>query len=84
MRRVSVIAVPYLISLLAVVLATGALLTVLARLRGPTRRLSEAARRSRAHFADRIKALTARAAALRMALNRRRRGGDGSRPAPAA
>jgi hypothetical protein len=77
--------VPYLVSLLAVVLATVALLTVLARLRGPTRRLSEAARRSRAHFADRTGALTAQMAALRVALNRRRRhGGDGSRPTAAA
>jgi hypothetical protein len=77
--------VPYLISLLAVVLATVALLAVLAQLRGPTRRLSEAARLSRAHFADRTGALTARVAALRVALNqRRRRGRDGSRPAPSA
>jgi hypothetical protein len=77
--------VPYLISLLAVVVATVALLTVLARLRGPTRRLSEAVRLSRARFADRTGALTVRVAALRVALNRRRhRGGDGSRMAPAA
>ncbi|HEV7827476.1 MAG TPA: hypothetical protein VGP04_01240 [Pseudonocardiaceae bacterium] len=76
---------PYLISLLAVVLATVALLTVLARLRSTTRRLSEAARLTRAHFADRAGALTARVAALRVALNRRRRrGGGSSRPAPAA
>jgi hypothetical protein len=77
--------VPYLISLLAVALATGALLTVLARLRGSTRRISEAACLTRAHFADRTGALAARVAALRVALNRRRRrGGDGSRLVPAA
>lgn len=75
----------YLISLVAVAVAIVALLMVLARLRGPARRLSEAVRRSRAHFADRTGALADQIAALRVALNRRRRRNrDGSQPTPAA
>ncbi|MGH3763883.1 MAG: hypothetical protein ACRDS0_20965 [Pseudonocardiaceae bacterium] len=76
---------PYLISLLVVAVAIAALLMVLARLRGPARRLSEAVRRSRSQLADRAAVLATRISALRMALNRRRhRKGDGSRPAAAA
>ncbi|HET9117617.1 MAG TPA: hypothetical protein VFN75_06005 [Pseudonocardiaceae bacterium] len=76
---------PYLISLLAVAVAMGALLVVLARLRRLARRLSETAHRSRAHLVGRTAALAARTTELRMALNqRRRRNGDGLHPAPAA
>ena len=48
------------------------LLMLLTRLRGPARRLAETARISRAGFADRSRALTARIAALRVEMARRR------------
>ena len=76
---------PYLISVLAVVAGAVMLITVLVRLGGPLRRLGDTARQSRAHFADRIGALAARIAALRVAVNQRRhRDGDSSPPARAA
>jgi hypothetical protein len=78
-------AVPYLISVLAVAAGVVVLLTVLVRLSGPARRLADTARYSRAHFADRTGALGTRIAALRIAVNRRRhRNGDRSHPARAA
>jgi hypothetical protein len=77
--------VPYLVSALAVAAGVVVLLTVVVRLGGPARRLADTARHSRAHFADRIGALAARIAALRVAVNRRRhRNGDRSHPARAA
>ena len=76
---------PYLFSVLAVAAGVVVLVMVLVRLRGPVRRLADTARQSRAHFADRTKALSARIAALRIAVRRRRhRNGDSSRPAAAA
>ena len=78
-------AVPYLISVLAVAGGVVVLLTALVRLGGPLRRLADTARQSRAHFADRTGALAARIAALRVAVNRRRhRDGDSSRSVRAA
>jgi HAMP domain-containing protein len=78
-------AVPYLISAVAVAAGVVVLLTALVRLGGPLRRLADTARQSRAHFADRVGALAARIAALRVAVNQRRhRDGDSSRPARAA
>lgn len=76
---------PYLISMLMAAAGAVALITMLVRLRGSARRLADAARRSRAHVVDRSRALAARIAALRVAVNRRRhRDGDRSHPAPAA
>lgn len=76
---------PYLVSVLAVAAGVVVLVMVLVRLRGPVRRLADTARQSRAHFADRTRALSARIAALRIAVRRRRhRNGDSSRPAAAA
>ncbi|HJT02577.1 MAG TPA: hypothetical protein VJ757_02965 [Pseudonocardiaceae bacterium] len=78
-------AVPYLISVLAVAAGAVVLLMVLARLGGPLRRLADTARQSRAHFADRTAALAARIAALRVAMKQRRhRDGDSSSPLRAA
>jgi hypothetical protein len=77
--------VPYLVSVLAVAAGVVVLLMVLVRLRGPVRRLADTAQQSRAHFADCAGALSARIAALRIAVRRRRRrNGDSSRPAAAA
>jgi hypothetical protein len=77
--------VPYLISVLAVATGVVIVLTVLARLRGRAHRLSDTVRRDRAYFVQHTGTLAARIAALRVALNqRRRRHGDGSRPTPAA
>ena len=78
--------VPYLISALAAAAGAVVLLTLLARLRGPVRRLATTARNSRARFADRSRALTARIAALRVELarRRRRRNAESSSEAPAA
>lgn len=71
----------YLISVLAVAAGVVVLFTVLVRLRVRTRRLADTVHRSRAHLARRTGTLIARIAALRVALNQRRRP---SRPAPAA
>jgi HAMP domain-containing protein len=76
--------VPYLISVLAAVAGIVVLLTLSARLAGPTRRLVETLHRSRAHVADRTSLLAARIAALRVALDRRRGSGARSHSAPAA
>jgi hypothetical protein len=77
--------VPYLISVLAAAADVVVLLTVLVRLRGQVRRLSDTVRRGRAHFAQRIETLVARIAALRVALTqRRRRNRGGSSSVPAA
>lgn len=76
---------PYLISALAAAVGVVILLTVLVRLRGRVGRLSEQVRSGRDHLAYRTGTLAARFAALRVALNqRRRRNGDGSHPVPAA
>jgi HAMP domain-containing protein len=84
-KVIKVIAVLYLISVLAVAASVVVLLAVVVRLAGPTRRLADTARQSRAHFADRTGALAARVAALRIAVSRRRhRNGDSSPPAAAA
>jgi hypothetical protein len=64
--------VPYLISVLAVAAGVVVLLTLLVRLASPARRLAGTLRRSRGHFADRAGLLTARIAALRVELDRRR------------
>ena len=78
-------AVPYLISVLVVAAGVVVLLAVVVRLVGLTRRLADTAHQSRTHFADRAGALTARVAALRIAVSRRRhRNGDSSPPAAAA
>ncbi len=75
----------YLISVLAVAVGVMALCTVLVTLRGRARRLSDMVHRSRTHLAQRTGTLTARIAALRVALTqRRRRNGGGSHPAPTA
>lgn len=75
----------YLISVLATAGGVVVLFTVLMGLRGRVRRLSDTTHRGRAHLAQRTETLIARVAALRAALNqRRRRNGGGSRPAPAA
>jgi hypothetical protein len=78
--------VPYLISALAAAAGAVVLLTLLIRLLGPFRRLAEAARISRAGFADRSRALTARIAVLRTELARRRHRRNTKTPsgAPAA
>jgi hypothetical protein len=78
--------VPYLISALVAAAGAVVLLTLLTRLLGPARRLAGAARISRARFADRSRALTARIAALRMELARWRRRRNAKTPseAPAA
>ncbi len=72
----------------ALVAAAGAvvLLILLTRLLGPVRRLARTARNSRAGFADRSRELTARIAALRVELARRRRRRNAEPPsaAPAA
>jgi hypothetical protein len=65
--------VPYLISALVAAAGAVVLLTLLTRLLGPARRLAGTARSSRAGFADRSRALTARIAALRVQLAQRRR-----------
>ena len=77
---------PYLISALAAAAGAVVLLTLLIRLLGPFRRLAEAVRISRAEFADRSRALTARIAALRAELARRRHRRNAKTPseAPAA
>lgn len=75
----------FLISMLAAAVGVVMLLTVLVTLRGRVRRMSDTVRRSQDHLAHRTGPLAARIAALRVALNqRRRRNRDGPRPAPAA
>lgn len=76
----------YLISVLAAAVAAVVLLMLLTRLLGPARRLSGAARISRAGFTDRSRALSARIAALRVEVARRRRPRNAKPPseAPAA
>ncbi len=63
---------PYLISLLAVVLAAGVLLILLLRLGRPARRMVGTARACRAYLADRIGLLSARVAGVKVALHQRR------------
>lgn len=85
MTGFNVLAVPYVISLLVATAGVVALLTVLMRLGAANRRLSEMVQLSRSHFATRTGILAARLAALRAALDERRRSNrDGSRPASAA
>jgi hypothetical protein len=64
---------PYLISVLAAAAGVVALLTLLVRLAGSARQLAGTVRRGRAHWAERTGLLTARIAALRVQLDRRRR-----------
>jgi hypothetical protein len=71
--RANVINVLYLLSVLAVATSGVVLLTLLARLAGPARRLAGTVQLSRAHVADHTGLLAARIAALRVALGRRRR-----------
>jgi uncharacterized membrane protein len=71
--RANVIGVAYLISIALAAVCIVALFLMLLRLTGPARRLAETAQRSRAHLADRTGLLAARIAALRVALDRRRR-----------
>jgi hypothetical protein len=75
--------VPYLISALAAATGAVVLLTLLIRLRGPARRLARTARDSRARFADRSRALTARIAVLRVELARWRRRRNAESPSEA-
>jgi len=65
--------VVYLISVALAVACAVVLFMMLLRLAGPARRLAAAVQRSRAHLADRTGLLAARVAALRVALDRRRR-----------
>ncbi len=67
------IEVSYLISGLLAAAAVVVLVMLLLRLAGPARRLAGTVQCSRAHLADRTGLLTARIAALRVALDRRRR-----------
>jgi hypothetical protein len=78
--------VPYLISALVAAAGAVVLLMLLTRLLGSARRLAGTARTSRAGFADRSGALTARIAALRVELARRRHRRNAETPngAPAA
>ncbi|MGH3913733.1 MAG: bacteriophage holin [Pseudonocardiaceae bacterium] len=71
---------PYLVSLLIVVTAVVVLVILLARLGRPARRLTGTARLCRAYLADRVGLLSARVAALKVALRHRRclRDGGGS------
>ncbi|MGH3782071.1 MAG: bacteriophage holin [Pseudonocardiaceae bacterium] len=66
----------YLISVALVAACVVVLFLMLLRLAGPARRLTATVQRSRAHLADRTGLLAARLAALRMALDRRRRRGN--------
>ena len=75
---------PFLISMLAVAAGVVVVLTVLLKLRGRVRRLSDTVRRRRDHLAHRAALLAARITELRVALNQRRRSGGGSRSVPAA
>ncbi|MDQ3904104.1 MAG: hypothetical protein M3300_01315 [Actinomycetota bacterium] len=76
---------PYLISVLVVAAGAVVLLTLLVRLGGPARRFAGTVGESRAHIADRTRALATRIRELRTALKRRRsRKGDGSHPVVAA
>ncbi|MGH3796062.1 MAG: bacteriophage holin [Pseudonocardiaceae bacterium] len=63
---------PYLVSLLAVVIAAAVLLILLVRLGTPARRLTGTAQLCRAYLADRVDLLKARIAGLRVELQRRR------------
>jgi hypothetical protein len=67
--------VPYLVSLLTIAAAAAVLLVLLIRLAGRVRRLAGIARLTRTSFADHTGLLTARIAALRVELDRRRHGG---------
>ena len=62
----------YLTSLLVVAGATVILAVLLVRLIGPVRRVTRAAQESRDDVAERTELLAARAAAMRMELDRRR------------
>jgi hypothetical protein len=72
-RRANVTGVAYLISIALAAACVVALFLMLLRIAGPARQLAETAQRSRAHLADRTGLLAARVAALRVALDRRRR-----------
>lgn len=77
----------YLISVLVAAAAVVMLFTLVVQLARPARRLADTTRSSRAHFTDRIDLLTARIAALRVQLDRRRhrrRNAEDSHPAHAA
>ena len=77
---------PYLISLLTILAAAVVLLVLLARLGTPARRLTGTAQLCGAYLADRIGLLRARAAGLKLELQRRSRRGpvEGSATPPAA
>lgn len=62
----------YLTSLLVVTGATVVLVVLLVRLIGPARRVVRMAEASRDDITERVKLLAARAAAMRMELDRRR------------
>jgi hypothetical protein len=69
--------VSYLISVLLAAAAFVVLFLLLLRVAGPAGRLAGTVQRSRAHLADRTGLLAARIAALRVALDRRRRRNSG-------
>jgi threonine dehydrogenase-like Zn-dependent dehydrogenase len=75
--------VPYLISALVTGAGVVVLLTLLMRLIGPARRLVAIIRLSQARLADRCALLTARLAALRVELARRRHPRDAETPSAA-
>ncbi len=72
---------PYLISLLTILAAAVVLLLLLARLGTPARRLTGTAHLCGAYLTDRIGLLKARAAGLKIELQRRRRRGPVGGPA---
>jgi membrane protein implicated in regulation of membrane protease activity len=72
-RRANVVGVAYLISGALAAACVVVLCMMLRRLAGPVRQLAATTQRSRADLADRAGLLTARVAALRVALDRRRR-----------
>ncbi|MGH3871459.1 MAG: bacteriophage holin [Pseudonocardiaceae bacterium] len=71
---------PYLISVLVTGAGVVALLILLMRLIGSARRLAGTTRTSQAGLADRRGLLTARIAALRVELDRRRRSRNAAAP----
>ncbi|MGH3774375.1 MAG: bacteriophage holin [Pseudonocardiaceae bacterium] len=76
----------YLISALAAAAGVVVLIALLMRLAGPVRGLARTARAGQSRFTDRSGLLTARIAALRVALTRRRRPRNAESPSgpPAA
>ena len=75
---------PFLISMVTAAAGIVVMLTVLLRLRGQVRRLSDTVGRRREQLVHRTEMLAARISALRTALNQRRRSRGGSRSVPAA